>query len=155
MSWVEWLAGGLIAGAGVTFLFGDYFFGSSPGDSGESVAMKDAFAPFVTGILAVLCAALGLLLFLVKPLLSLGPRVPLWLIPTCGVGLFLGRDSVCKALHAGDSLSRVTCAIEIQDITHPFWSYPPRSEAPSVSEARTVYFADLIFTNLKYIGNPQ
>ncbi len=103
MSWVEWLAGGLIVAAGVIFLL----------SSGDSVAMKDPLSPVAAGIWAVLCAGLGLSLFLVRPLLSLGSRVPFWLIPVCGLGFFLGRDSVCRALYAGDSLSRVTCSIEI------------------------------------------
>jgi hypothetical protein len=78
--------------------------------------MKDTLTPVAAGILAALCAGLGLSLFLVRPLLSLGPRAPLWLIPVCGFGLFLGRGSVCQALHPMDSLSRLTCAIEIRDI---------------------------------------
>jgi hypothetical protein len=106
MSWVEWLAGGLIVAAGVIFLLG----------SGDGIASKDPLTQVAAVVWGVLCAGLGLSLFLIRPLLCLGPHAPLWLIPACGAGLFFGRDSVCRALYVGDSLSRVTCIIEIQDI---------------------------------------
>src|SRR5580698_5643671 len=108
MSWVEWLAIGFIATAGVIFLFGKPFLGASPGDTRESAGMKDAFAPFVAAMLAALCFGLGLSLFLVRPLLSLGLRAPFWLIPMLGVILFLWRDSVCRAMYGDESLSSTT-----------------------------------------------
>jgi hypothetical protein len=66
--------------------------------------MRDAFAPLEAIFYGAIVAVVALSLFLVNPLIRLlirlGPRAPLWLIPLAGVLLGIvilakGSDSVC------------------------------------------------------------
>jgi hypothetical protein len=64
----------------------------------------------------MLCGGLGLSLFLVRPLMLLGPRAPLWLFLVCGIGLLAFYDPVCRALNPGDprSLEVDGCQINLR-----------------------------------------
>jgi hypothetical protein len=48
---------------------------------------------------AMLCGGLGLSLFLVRPLMLLGPRVPWWLLILIGPVLVYFQNSACAALY--------------------------------------------------------
>jgi hypothetical protein len=111
MSWVEWLALALIIAAVFMFLLGDKIFDSPrPGEDQATAAMRFAFAPFVATLIAIPIGLAGLLLFLVRPLVSLSPRVPLWLIPACGLILLLGMKPVCVASQNAGVLTVDDCA---------------------------------------------
>jgi hypothetical protein len=87
MSWVEWLAIALLVIACLLFAVG-----SAANPSG-------GWAGFATISYGILIAVVGFSLFLVRPLLLLGPRVPLWLIPVFGAILTVSSDPVCRALN--------------------------------------------------------
>jgi hypothetical protein len=94
-SWVEGLALVLLMTAVALFVLSGKFAESEPG--GPVLLSGARAAAQLTWILiAVLCAAIGLSLFLVTPLLRLGPRAPLWLIPVGGAVLLLAHNLVCR-----------------------------------------------------------
>jgi hypothetical protein len=104
ISWVEWLAIALLAGAGFLFLFRDDLGSFAPtaqirGWGGISPSAAWAITALFG---SMLLAAVGFSLFLVRPLLLLGPRVPMWPIPVCGAFVFWFDDPVCRALYPGD-----------------------------------------------------
>ncbi len=101
ISWVEWLAFGLIVAAIVTFFFGEYFLRLPlPSDDRTTAAWRYGLAPLAAAVTAVKIALVGLSLFLVGPLLRLKLGAPLWLILLAGVfliaGAMIGEAAVCR-----------------------------------------------------------
>jgi hypothetical protein len=101
LSWVEWLAFGLTGISLVIFFLGEYIFQLQlPWDDRATATLRAGLAPMTAAFVAAKVAAIGLSLSLVKPLLRLGPRAPLWLIPLAGavlgVGVLIGADHVCR-----------------------------------------------------------
>lgn len=101
ISWVELLAIGLlIVAVGVCFSGAEFLRIPHASDDRQTAAMREAFAPLAAIFYGATVAVVALSLFLVSPLLRLGPRAPLWLIPLAGVLLGIvilvkGSDSVC------------------------------------------------------------
>jgi hypothetical protein len=86
MSWVEWLAIGLLV---IACLLCSWGSSADPGGWGGVSAI----------LYGALIAVVGFSLFLVRPVLRLGVRTPLWLIPVCGVLVFWFDDPVCQAFY--------------------------------------------------------
>jgi hypothetical protein len=104
LSWVEWLAFGLIGVAVVVLLFGAEFFKRPlPSDDPTAAIWRAGFASVTAAFIAARVAAVGFSLFLVQRLSRLRPRALLWVIPIVGValGIFtlvVGTDSVCLGI---------------------------------------------------------
>jgi hypothetical protein len=84
------------------FLLRDSIAGFAPAARGSWLDGGGAALLVIVLFAAFVCIGVGLLLFLVRPLLFLGPRAPLWLIPLIGVALCLWEDRVCFALYPGE-----------------------------------------------------
>jgi hypothetical protein len=101
-SWVEILAVLLVCLGLVFFLLtsviGDFAPPPAPSWLDARSVELEIFAIFG----AILCLLSGLSLFLVRPLVSIGPRAPFWLLSVVGVAVFIWRESACRALSPGD-----------------------------------------------------
>jgi hypothetical protein len=106
---VEWLALSLLLLGGMIFLFGDGLAGLVPDSStvrGWGGIGNSGAVTVMALFGSILCVVVGLSLFLVRPLLMLGPRVPFWLVPIGGALIFWFDDPVCVAFYPGDIHSR-------------------------------------------------
>lgn len=102
ISWVEILAVLLVCLGLVFFLLtsviGDFAPPPAPSWLDARSVELEIFAIFG----ATLCLLSGLSLFLVRPLVSIGPRAPFWLLSVAGVAVFIWRESACRVLNPGD-----------------------------------------------------
>ena len=102
ISWVEILAAVLACIGVILFLLQDVI-GDFPLPPAHSwVDLRSAILQIYAIVGAILCVTSGLSLFLVRPLVRLGPRAPFWLMPMVGIAILVSRDSVCRALNPGD-----------------------------------------------------
>jgi hypothetical protein len=115
LSWVEWTAVGLLLIAALLFSLSTQLGSlARPLDRAGWLPGPSVGAEFMAVLGSILCAAIGLSLFLVRPLLLLGPRAPVWLIPVIGLALFALQDRVCRAIYSEDLgalASRADCQI--------------------------------------------
>jgi hypothetical protein len=114
LSWVEWTGFALVAIAVALFLSLNWLAPLLETGPPAAFISGAGIAAAQLGFLAFLIAGIGLSLFLVRPLLLLGPRAPAWLIPFIGLALFALQDRVCRAIYSEDLdalASRADCQI--------------------------------------------
>jgi hypothetical protein len=102
--WVEWLAVGLLLTGAFLFVNADSIGGlASPKPSirGWMAITPQGALSIAAFLVSIPIFFLGLSLFLVRPILLLGPNCPSWEIVVLGAIVFPWSDNICRAANPG------------------------------------------------------